>query len=75
MSADNYYVVKRHPNAGFTYVMGFASVNEPARKARLFDPQFDTLEDAVKAAARENAEYGYSIDDECWTILPTCKET
>lgn len=25
MSADNYYVVKPHPEGGFTYVMGFAS--------------------------------------------------
>jgi hypothetical protein len=54
MSSDNFYVVRKHPNGGFTYVMGLAShdIDEngtfnydlPVRKG---DPVFNNFDDGV----------------------------
>ncbi len=64
MSADNYYLVRKHPAGGFTYVMGFASdVDEDdveiIPEATLDDPRFDTKEAAMSACMHEYAEYGH----------------
>jgi hypothetical protein len=65
MSADNYYLVRKHPLGGFTYVMGFASdVDEYdveiVPEAKESDPQFKTKEEAMSASSHEYAEYGHS---------------
>jgi hypothetical protein len=73
MSADNYYMVRKHPLGGFTFVMGFASdvdvdSNEIIPEARESDPVFVTRDLAMEAALREDAEYGASFHPE------TCNE-
>lgn len=65
MSADNYYLVRKHPLGGFTYVMGFASdVDEDdveiLPEAEESDPQFETKEEAMRASSHHYAEYGHS---------------
>lgn len=65
MSADNYYVVKKHPAGGFTYVMGFASDEHPHLTVDDGDPKFATLQEAIWAVRQEFAEYGYSVEDDC----------
>ena len=67
MSADNYYVVKKHPLGGFTYVQGFASDDEmddaPPLVATKRHPQYATVREAFYAAEAEPiCEYGVSID-------------
>ena len=64
MSADNYYLVRKHPLGGFTYVMGFASDTddngfEIIPEATVSDPRFDTKEAAMSACMHEYAEYGH----------------
>jgi len=61
MSADNYYVIKRHPLGGYAAVMGFMSDDfEP--HADELDPQFDTPDNALSYAMGEYSEYGVSLD-------------
>lgn len=65
MSADNYYLVRKHPLGGFTYVMGFASDTDEdgedlIPEASPIHPQFDTKEEAMNACIHEYAEYGHS---------------
>jgi hypothetical protein len=72
MSSDNFYVVRKHPSGGFTYVMGFAShdVNKdgsfnydlPVRKG---DPVFNTFDDALNIALADYSEYGVFTHPEC----------
>lgn len=65
MSADNYYLIRRHPLGGFTPVMGFASDEDHTPSANAHHPQFPTAMDAVNAACREYSEYGVSVHPEC----------
>lgn len=71
MSADNYYVVRLHPEGGFTYVMGFASSDEdqydiPVRENRFgWNMSFLSVKDAFKAANEDYSEYGVSVHPEC----------
>lgn len=72
MSADNYYEVRKHPNGGFTYVMGFDSDTDTRgpRAARESDPQFDTVWAAWLAADNNGwTEYGISFNAECEDAL------
>lgn len=64
MSADNFWWVTVHPKGGFTYVMGFASDDEPPIVDESRDlPRFDLLDEAWIAATRDGwTEYGVSID-------------
>lgn len=64
MSADDYYLIRRHPLGGFTPVMGFAS-NEDTPKATEFHPQYQTVEDALRSAMHDYTEYGVSVHWEC----------
>lgn len=64
MSADNYYVVRLHPEGGYTYVMGFDSDPEPNLEVRVGDPQYLTLEEAMDAVSKEYAEYGWYLHEE-----------
>lgn len=65
MSADNYYVVKKHPLGGYSYVMGFASDDDPDLTVTESYPQYKTLEEAVDAAIEEYSEYGVRVHPEC----------
>lgn len=66
MSADNYYVVRKHPTGGFGYVMGFDSDIRPDRDVHKDDPSFPTIEDAIDAACDDGwTEYGIQIHPEC----------
>jgi hypothetical protein len=49
VSADNYYIVKKHPEGGFTYVMGFDSDDDPDLSVGDHDPRFATLDAALLA--------------------------
>jgi hypothetical protein len=76
MSADNYYLVRKHPSGGFVPLMGFASVNEAAS----IDPNreyevFDTPEAALASVITEYAEYGHRIHSECYefVVCPRCQ--
>lgn len=66
MSADNYYLIKKHPHGGYTAVMGFAS-DDHTPQARETDPTFDTVDQALTWALDQYSEYGVAIDDECNT--------
>lgn len=64
MSADNFYLVRKHPSGGFAAVMGLASdENDPA--ATEYHGRFDTPEDALTFALDDYTEYGASIHPEC----------
>ena len=71
MSADNYYVVRKHPEGGYTYVMGFASdsIHEhaiPVKRGRFgWDQSWPTVEEALHAAIGDYSEYGVSVHPEC----------
>ena len=70
MSADNYYIVRKHPNGGYAAVMGFASDvdgnDDPIiPEARKQDEQFTTVAEALNYAINEYSEYGVSVHDEC----------
>jgi hypothetical protein len=70
LSADNYYVVRIHPQGGYTYVMGFAS-DPVAADPEVSDraPIFASLDEAVHAVSGEYAEYGWSIHPEVMESL------
>lgn len=74
MSADNYYVIKKHPKGGYAAVMGFAS-NEALPEVRDRHRSFVTVEQAISWATNEYSEYGVSVDPEVldeilWTDRP-----
>lgn len=87
MSADNYYLVRKHPLGGFTYVMGFASDTdddgeEIIPEATISDPRFDTKEAAMSACIHEYAEYGHDYHWELcedhkieWVWCETCGDS
>jgi hypothetical protein len=65
MSADNFYLIRVHPDGGFAAVMGFASENDmPEATSNL--ERFIELEDALVWAADEYTEYGVDIHPECF---------
>lgn len=64
MSADNYYVVRKHPLGGYTYVMAFASDDDPDLLVGVRHPQFITLGEAYDAANQEYSEYGVTLHEE-----------
>lgn len=73
MSADNYYIVRRHPMGGFVPYMGSASDSrtpgpETDHQTRRV---FDTPEEALMSVVDEFAEYGASIHPECYESTAT----
>lgn len=72
MSSDNFYVVRKHPNGGFTYVMGSAShdidsdgsfnYNIPVGKT---SQQYNTFDEALTSALEDYSEYGVITHPEC----------
>lgn len=66
MSADNYYVIRKHPDGGFAALMGFASDDrEPVIDTDRTYKTFETVGQAVMWASDEYSEYGVSIHPEC----------
>jgi hypothetical protein len=72
MSSDNYFVVRKHPEGGYTYVMGFESDYENNEshvfvniKVKDSDPIFTDYEDALNAALADYSEYGVVTHPEC----------
>lgn len=63
MSADNYYLIRKHPKGGYAAVMGFAS-DDATPGVRQSHQQFKTFEDAVLWASEQYSEYGVSIHRE-----------
>jgi hypothetical protein len=70
MSADNYYLVRVHPETRrFVPLMGFASdFGRPYVRADRDEPSFDTPELALASVLNDYAEYGHSIDPECYQL-------
>ena len=64
MSADNYNVIRYHPRGGYTYVMAFASDEDPDLSVSEDSPQYRTLLGALRAADEDYTEYGTSVHSE-----------
>lgn len=64
MIADNYHVVRKHPDGGYTYVQGFASDDDPDLSVSDRDPRFDMFDDALNAAVADYSEYGTTVHPE-----------
>ena len=72
MSADNYFVVRKHPKGGYTYVTGFESdkenwdshlhVNIPVTDNHF---NYPTYKEALAAALEDYSEYGVTTHPEC----------
>jgi hypothetical protein len=72
MSSDNYFVVRKHPEGGYTYVMGFESDYENLGdnifvdiNVKDTDPIYTDYEDALNAALEDMCEYGVVTHPEC----------
>jgi hypothetical protein len=70
VSADNYWLVRRNPAGGFSPVMGFDS-DDGKPEVWASTPVFDTPEAALASVQGEYAEYGHSIDPECYEAPAT----
>ena len=65
MSADNYYIIRKHPDGGFAAVMGFAS-DDGTPDAERRHQSFNTVEEALIYAGEDGyTEYGISVHPEC----------
>lgn len=74
MSSDNYYVIRKHPHGGYTYVTGFESdprnvgeeifIDIPAKPD---DIMWLTYDNALQAALEDYSEYGVVTHPECNT--------
>lgn len=72
MSSDNYYVVRKNPKGGFSYVQGFAS-DEHNRSTEVFvdypvsdiSKVYDTYKECLEAALEDYSEYGVVTHPEC----------
>ena len=65
MSADNFYVVRRHPTGGYTAVEGFTSDIGPLRNTWSGDRSWPTVEAVLASGEFDDAEYGISVHKEC----------
>jgi hypothetical protein len=72
MSSDNFYVVRKHPIGGFTYVMGSASHDVDKYGSFKYDlpvknnsMQYKNFDDALNAALEDYSEYGVITHPEC----------
>lgn len=64
MSADNFFIIRKHPGGGFAAVMGFASYLENP-EASWEHASYETPLDALLSIVDEPTEYGVSIHPEC----------
>lgn len=67
MSADNYYIIRKHPDGGFAAPMGFDSDDRTPSVDPKRHQSFPTLDAAADWAAAQYSEYGVSVHDECRT--------
>lgn len=70
MSADNFYLIRKHPLGGYAAVQGFASDvddndEQIMPEAEITDTQFSTWQKAFDWASFQYAEYGLDIHPEC----------
>jgi hypothetical protein len=72
MSLDNYFVVRKNPKGGFSYVEGFQSDLLNAGTDVLVDIPvtdvskiYNTFDECLKAALEDNAEHGTITHPEC----------
>jgi hypothetical protein len=65
VSADNYWLVRRHPGGGFTPVMGFSSDDDEPGVIRR-DPSFPTADEAMAAVWNDWTTYGHHRHPECY---------
>jgi hypothetical protein len=70
MSADNFYIVRKHPFGGYAAVQGFASdVDDNDEQiypeANVTDQQFKSIGEALNWAVMEYSEYGVDVHPEC----------
>jgi hypothetical protein len=65
MSADNFYIVRRHSDGGFTPVHGFASDDETPKVNPERNASFPTIDSAIESVIDEYTEYGIRVHPEC----------
>lgn len=72
MSSDNYYVVRKNPKGGYSYVQGFESDPRNTGEEVFVDiPVTDvskvyaTYKDCLEAALEDYSEYGVVTHPEC----------
>lgn len=70
MSADNFYIVRKHPFGGYAAVMGFASdVDDNDEQiypeVEVTDQQFKSIGEALNWAVIQYSEYGVDVHPEC----------
>jgi hypothetical protein len=72
MSSDNFYVVRKHPEGGYTYITGFASFDINKDGSFKYDlpvnnnnVKYKTFDDALNAALEDYSEYGVFTHPEC----------
>ena len=65
MSADNYYVIRKHPQGGYAAVQGFAS-DENMPEANSGYESFVSINEALNEANKDYSEYGVSVHKECY---------
>ena len=70
MSADNFYIVRKHPFGGYAAVQGFASdVDDNDMQiypeAEVTDQQFKSIGEALNWAVSQYSEYGVDVHPEC----------
>lgn len=64
MSADNYFIIRKHPDGGYACLMGFMS-DESIPNVYPMDAQYGSVEAALAVAFSDYAEYGVRIHPEC----------
>lgn len=69
MSADNFYLIRKHPIKGFSAIMGFASCDtEDALSIPETAPSFSTVDQAIESVIDSYAEYGVQVHPECLKV-------
>lgn len=72
VSADNYYVIRKHPDGGYAAVMGFESDPQMPR-ARKGDKAYPTVDEALTYACSQYSEYGVEVHPECEHVPPVAQ--
>jgi hypothetical protein len=69
MSADNFYLIRKHPVKGFSAVMGFASCDtEDSLVVDASCESFPTMDQAIESVVDSYAEYGVQVHPECLKV-------
>lgn len=69
MSADNFYLIRKHPVKGFSAVMGFASSDtDEGLTVPKTAPSFATIDQAIESVIDSYAEYGVQVHPECLKV-------